>query len=93
MVIPVHRSAKVRQFVESTNGRLELFFLPPYSPNLNPSEHIWNWLKNHKVGKTSFAGPNQFKETVQHFLRSLQKLTSKVAGFFRHPETIYSVTE
>lgn len=81
MVIPVHRSAKVRQFVESTNGRLELFFLPPYSPNLNPSEHIWNWLKNHK------------KETVQHFLRSLQKLTSKVAGFFRHPETIYSVTE
>ncbi|MBF0426621.1 MAG: transposase, partial [Magnetococcales bacterium] len=87
---PVHRSAKVRKFVKETDGALELFFLPPYAPNLNPAEHVWNWLKNHKTGKTPVAGPNQFMETVRFFMRSLQAQVNKVAGFFRHPETAYA---
>ena len=33
---PVHRSKKVREFVTAQQGRLELLFLPPYSPELNP---------------------------------------------------------
>ena len=34
-----------RKFVESVAGRLRLFFLPPYSPELNPDELVWNDLK------------------------------------------------
>jgi transposase len=41
----VHRSKEVRTFEESTNGKLKLFFLPPFSPELNPDEHVWNCLK------------------------------------------------
>ena len=33
-----HRARAVQDFVQSTNGRLRLFFLPPYSPELNPDE-------------------------------------------------------
>lgn len=88
---PAHCAAKVRKFVKKTEGKLELFFLPPYAPNLNPAEHVWNWLKNHKTGKTPMAGPNQFKATVRFFMRSLQAQARKVAGFFRHPETVYAV--
>lgn len=87
---PAHCAAKVRKFVKETEGKLELFFLPPYAPNLNPAEHVWNWLKNHKTGKTPMAGPNQFKATVRFFMRSLQAQAKKVAGFFRHPETVYA---
>ncbi|MEO5349091.1 MAG: IS630 family transposase [Magnetococcus sp. YQC-3] len=90
---PVHRSSKVRKYVESTEGKLELFFLPPYAPNLNPAEHVWNHLKNHKMGKTPIAGPNQFQATVRFFMRSLQRIPEKVAGFFRHPETRYAVPD
>jgi transposase len=39
---PVHRSAKVRRLVQSLDGKLQLFFLPPYSPELNPDEWVWN---------------------------------------------------
>ena len=35
---PVHRSKAVKQFAASTNGRLRLFFLPGYAPELNPDE-------------------------------------------------------
>src|SRR6266511_1368712 len=38
---PVHRSNAVKAFAASTNGRLRLFFLPGYSPELNPDEWVW----------------------------------------------------
>jgi transposase len=37
---PVHRSNAVKQFAASTGGRLRLFFLPGYSPELNPGEWV-----------------------------------------------------
>jgi transposase len=43
---PAHRSNAVKQFAASTGGRLRLFFLPGYSPELNPDEWVW---KNVKV--------------------------------------------
>ncbi len=86
---PVHRSARVRRFVDSTNGRLRLFFLPSYSPELNPDEQVWNHMKHHGVGRMSPAGPNQLKRAVLRRLRSLQRLPHKIRGFFRHPEVGY----
>lgn len=37
---PTHKARKVSQFVETVSDRLELFFLPPYSPELNPDELV-----------------------------------------------------
>ena len=37
---PVHRAAKVKQFIESLKDTLQVFFLPPYSPELNPDESV-----------------------------------------------------
>lgn len=48
---PSRRAPKVFEFVRSTKGKLRLFFLPPYSPELNPDELVWNHLKNQGVGK------------------------------------------
>ena len=34
---PVHKAKKVKEFTENEeDGRLKIFFLPPYSPDLNP---------------------------------------------------------
>ena len=86
---PVHRSAKVRRFVESTQGRLWLFIQPPYSPELNPTELVWNHLKNHSIGRSIVTGPDNLKKRVIGFMRSLQKLPEKIMGFFRHPDLHY----
>ena len=88
---PVHRSASVRKFVDSTNGRLRLFFLPSYSPDLNPDELVWNHLKRHKVGKSDFKGPKQMAKVVLRCLRSLQRTPDIIRGFFRAPSVCYAI--
>lgn len=88
---PVHRSAKVARFVEQRKERLRLFRLPSYSPDLNPDEHVWAHLKNHKMGRSIIKGPDQMKKLAIGFLRSLQKTPDIVRAFFRHPSTQYVI--
>lgn len=88
---PVHRSARVRSFVESTNGALQLFFLPSYSPELNPDEQVWNHLKHHRIGRSTVRGPGDLRRQALACLRSLQKLHSKIRSFFHHPEVRYAL--
>lgn len=87
----VHRSTEVRDFVKSTHGRLRLFYLPPYSPELNPDEHVWNYLKNHKIGRQSTKNGWELYKRVDSIMRSLQKLPAKIQSFFRHPMTKYTL--
>lgn len=86
----IHRSRVVRDFVASTGGRLRLFFLPPYSPELNPDEQVWNYVKNHGVGRAALLGAKQLKHYVASRLRSLQRLPWTVRMFFLAPSTQYA---
>jgi transposase len=86
---PVHKSNKVKEFVVETKGKLRLFILPPYSPNLNPDEWVWSWLKKHNLGKLTITGPDQFRASVSHFMRRLQRLPNVLKGFFRDPNLAY----
>ena len=87
---PVHRSKEVHKFVSETEGKLKIFYLPPYSPELNPDELVWNYLKNHHTGRMSHGGKNEFQERVVSIMQSLQQLKDKVRGFFRHPILKYT---
>ncbi|MDQ1315631.1 MAG: hypothetical protein QG662_1740 [Pseudomonadota bacterium] len=35
---PIHKAKRVKEFVEAQAGKLKLFYLPPYSPHLNPDD-------------------------------------------------------
>ena len=87
---PVHRSGAVKRFVSSTEGRLRLFQLPPYAPDLNPDEQVWNHVKSHKAGKLAIHGPGQFKSRIIGFLRALQKTPALVRALFQHPSVRYA---
>lgn len=86
---PVHKSKKVTDFVASTEGKIRLFILPPYSPHLNPDEWVWNWLKNHKLGRATVSGPDQFRSIVKRYLSQLCKLKKIVKGFFQDQNLVY----
>jgi transposase len=85
-----HTSKMTKAFVEKLRGRLRIFYLPPYSPDLNPDELVWNHLKNHTVGKMVVMDKKGFKRTVTRSMRSLQKNKSKVASFFQKDNLKYA---
>ena len=86
----IHRSAAVRSFVKATAGMLRLFFLPPYAPELNPDELVWNDLKANSVGRRALRTGKELKAAVLRHMRSLQRKPSKVRSFFREEHVAYA---
>jgi len=53
---------------------IEIEFLPPYSPELNPVERLWKWIKKEAVHNKVFATLEQLMESV---INEYQKLSSE----------------
>jgi transposase len=86
----IHKAKKVRKFIEDkTDGRLELFILPPYSPDLNPDEWVWKNVKNDRIGRAVIMNKDDLKARAVSTLHRLQKLPEIVRGFFRDPRLAY----
>jgi transposase len=75
---PIHRSKKVKEYVASTKRKPGLFYLPGYSPELNPDEFVWNDLKNQVVGRKFISTKGDLKSIVIGDMRSLQKNHVKI---------------
>lgn len=84
----IHKAKMVKDYVAAQAGRLKLFFLPPYSPHLNPDEQVWGNVKA-RVAKRTVTSKEDLKAKVISALRRLQKLTGIIQGFFRHPHCQY----
>ena len=84
-----HRSAEVKQFIKAQKGKIRLFYLPSYSPELNPDEQVWNRAKN-TVGRICVENKAHMKKVVLKALRSLQKKKAKVITFFQLNGTKYA---
>ncbi len=89
---PAHRAKVVTKFVASTKGRLRLFYLPPYSPELNPDELVWKHVKHDNVGRSRIDSPASLALKVASSLRRLQKLPQLVRSFFRTPTAAYAIS-
>lgn len=87
---PAHKAKMVRRFVESAKDRLQLFFLPPYSPELNPDERVWNDLKNNAVGRKFINSPKELNKAVISHLRLVQKSRDRVRSYFQNETTKYA---
>ena len=80
----------MNDYVASLSGKLELFFLPPYSPELNPDEQVWNYVKHHGVARAALRGASVLRSYVAARLRSLQKLPWTIRMFFLTPGAQYA---
>ncbi len=85
-----HRSRPVKEYVASLRGKLQLFFLPPNSPELNPDEQVWNYVKHHGVAKAALRSGKELKRFVMVRLRSRQKMPWTIRMFFLTPDTQYA---
>jgi len=86
---PSHRARAVRDYVATTAGRLQLFFLPGYSPELNPGEWVWKNVKNDRIAKAQVTSKDDLKARAIGALRRLRKLPGLARGFFAGPHLRY----
>lgn len=67
-----YRNKGVTAYLE--NSKVTLHFLPPYSPNLNPIERLWKWMKEVVVYNTYYEAFEDFRSSIFGFFRSLRGL-------------------
>ena len=87
---PVHKAKSVAKYILTIKKRFCLFFLPPYSPELNPDERVWNDLKNNAIGRQVINAPDQLHKAVMGHLRFIQKSPDRVRSYFNNKATKYA---
>ena len=85
----VHRAKILKEYVEQSNGMLTIFFLPPYSPDLNPDEWVWKNIKHDNLGRASVKSETQLAQFAQAALSKLQNMPEKIKAFFGDPVLRY----
>jgi len=84
---PAHKANLVKQLIKSMEGRLELHFLPPYAPDLNPDEFVWSYMKGNGVSKKPLKQNESMRKRVEDDLAKIQNNRKLVRSFF-HAESV-----
>lgn len=85
---PTHKTKKVKAYLEKINHQIKIYYLPGYSPELNPDEQVRNAIENNLKGQI-IASKQHMIQKVKKNLFALQKRKDMVQSFFRHPEVKY----
>lgn len=88
---PVHRCGAVQEWIEKHWQAIELVYLPPYSPQLNPAEFLNCDVKQGVHSKPPTRNQVQLKQRVLSHLHKLQKLPGRVMRYFKHASIAYVV--
>lgn len=87
---PAHKANVVKRYLETTQGRLELHFLPPYAPDLNPDEFVWSHMKNNGVSKKPLKKNESLRKRVEQDLVAIQEDRQLVRSFFGAQSVVYA---
>lgn len=87
---PVHHANRVAQYMQSLGGRLELHFLPPYAPDLNPDEFVWGYMKNNGVSKKPLKKNESLQRRIEEDLCKIANNRKLVRSFFCAESVAYA---
>ena len=87
---PSHRAKIVQRYVMATKGMLELHFLPPYAPDLNPDEFVWQHAKTNGVAKKPLRHNESLKKRVKETLAAIKAKPALIRSFFKAKSVAYA---
>jgi len=87
--LPAHKKANVREYIESTNGKLSMHILPGYAPDLNPDELVWSHIKRTGVARNPLRAGEKLEIRIEQQLRATKKNRALVRSFFKTPSVAY----
>ena len=87
---PMHKAILVKEWVEENKGKIELKFLPPYSPELNPDEYLNQDIKTNMLGKSRPKDKQELIKLATYFMQEKKKNKTQVAKYFHANKVKYA---
>src|SRR5215212_2325953 len=88
--LKAHRARLTRDWLGEHRAEIEVFSLPPYSPELNPDEGVHADLKQAVPRKAPARSKQQLKRAAISHMRSLSQRPQRIRAIFRHPQFRYA---
>ena len=88
--LPVHRAAAVKAWLAQHRSQIKVYYLPSYSPELNPDEGINGDIKRGVTAKPPARSRAELKRNLICHMRKLSKLPKYVRRLFQHPTFRYA---
>jgi transposase len=88
---PVHKAGETTRWLRKQEKNLQMYFLPPYSPELNPDELLNQDVKTNAVGRRRAIDQADLMANVRGYLRSTQKMPHVVRSYFQEEHVRYAL--
>ncbi len=85
-----HHSKPVKEWLDAHKTEIEVFYLPSYSPELNPDEYLNCDMKAAVHSGLPARNEKELKTKVVSHMRKLQKLPKRISKYFKHPRINYA---
>lgn len=87
---PVHRARTVKEWLARHRDEIALFYLPPYSPELNPDELLNQDVKTNALGRRRPTNQDELISDTRSYLRQRQRRPALVSRYFHEPHVAYA---
>lgn len=87
---PAHKTKKLKKWLGDNKNKIEVFFLPPYSPELNPQEYVNQDVKTNVIGKKRPVNKAQMRNDVEDFMRNRKNNKKQVQKYFHEKHVRYA---
>jgi transposase len=87
---PAHKTKKLKAWIEENKARVEVFFIPPYSPELNAQEYLNQDVKTNVIGKKRPVNKAQMKSNVEDFMYKRKNNKQQVQKYFHVSHVQYA---
>lgn len=73
----IHHAKLIQPYLDEVKDRLELMFLPPYSPEMNLIEGLWGWIKSSIINNVFYPPLNIVRNAVEKFIRNINRVLTQ----------------
>jgi len=87
---PAHKTKMLNEWLTENKDRIEVFFLPPYSPELNPQEYVNQDVKTNIIGKKRPVNKAQMRTNVEDFMNGRKNDRKQVQKYFHVSHVRYA---
>lgn len=88
--LKVHHAKKVQEWLKKHQARIEIFYLPPYCPEMNPQELVNQEIKGHASNFRLMTCLNDLTINLRLYLTRIQFNPCKIMNYFKKESVAYA---